>query len=347
MRSIVCCSEISDPHWRWIEHQMPGAHFDFVGCSPKNRFEESFFFLNLARIRGCLEAVRLAKRMNADVLVAHGPTLAAWCGLFGRLLGLKSRLFALSFNFVKLPNKLKTRVFAVGLRQVDRFTVFSTVERKIYAKAFSLSIERFDFVHWGVHVPRTSDFLLPQSAHYVSAIGGNARDYPTLLEAARLTPEISYALVVRPASLDGLSIPPNVRVNINLPLDDTMALLSHSRFMVLPLNSPEVPCGHVTIVAAMHLERAMIVTGSSGIEDYVKDGESALMVPHADVAALTAAIRKLWNDRLVCEALAKNGKRFASVHCTEENIARQFDRQLSDLAGEHSGKVAESHRSST
>jgi glycosyltransferase involved in cell wall biosynthesis len=344
MRSIVCCSEISDPRWRWIERQMPGARLDFVGCFPKNRFEQYFFFLNLARVRGCLEAVRLAKKTNADVLVTHGPTLAAWCGLFGRLLGLKSRLFALSFNFVRLPSKLKTRVFAFGLRQVDRFTVFSTVERKIYAKAFSIPIERFDFVHWGVQVPRTSEFLLSQMTDYVSAIGGNARDYRTLLEAARLTPEIPYALVVRPATLDGLSVPPNVRVKINLPLDDTMALLSRSRFMVLPLNSPEVPCGHVTIVAAMHLERAMIVTASSGIEDYIRDGESAMTVPYADVAALVAAIRKLWNDRLVCGTLAKNGKHFASIHCTEENIARQFDCQLSDLTDAQaiiSAKVAE------
>ena len=32
-----------------------------------------------------------------------------------------------------------------------------------------------------------------------------------------------------------------------------MSVLLHSRFMVLPLLTSDVPCGHVTLVAAMHL----------------------------------------------------------------------------------------------
>jgi glycosyltransferase involved in cell wall biosynthesis len=331
MPSIVCCSEVSDPQWRWIEAQMPNDHFEFVACSPRNRLEQGFRFLNLARLRGCLDAVTLARKTKADVLVAHGPTLAAWCGLFGRLFGLRSRLMALSFNFVKLPSRWKTGLFAFGLRRVDRFTVFSTVERHLYARAFSLPIERFDFVHWGVQVPKVANTQLPQTGEYVSAIGGNARDYGTLVEAARLTPEISYALVVRPSSLDGISIPFNVSVHVNLALDSTMGLLKHSRFMVLPLDSSEVPCGHVTLVAAMHLERAMIVTASSGVADYVENGANALTAPQGDVLALVNAIRRLWNDRSFCYNLAKQGKRFASTHCTEENIAEQFRQQLSEL----------------
>jgi glycosyltransferase involved in cell wall biosynthesis len=238
---------------------------------------------------------------------------------------------ALSFNFVELPSRWKKGLLAFGLRRVDRFTVFSVVERNLYARAFSLPIERFDFVYWGVRVPRVATFQLPQMADYVSAIGGNARDYRTLVEAARLTPEISYALVVRPSSLEGISIPANVSVHVNLALDSTMGLLKHSRFMVLPLDSSEVPCGHVTIVAAMHLERAMIITASSGVEDYVENGANALTVPLGDVPALVTAIRRLWNDRLLCDDLAKQGKRFASTHCTEENIAAQFQCQLSEL----------------
>jgi glycosyltransferase involved in cell wall biosynthesis len=331
MPLIVCCSEMSDPSWRWIERQMPDAHFEFVSCFPKNRFEKGFRFLNLARFRGSIEAVRLAGKIKADVLVTHGPTLAAWCGLWSRVLGLRSLLIAYSFNFVKLPDKLKQRVFAFGLHRVNRFTVFSTVERGLYAKTFSLPIERFDFVHWGVEVPASISFQ--HTADYVSAIGGNARDYRTLIEAARLTPEILYALVVRPSSLEGLSIPPNVSVHVNLALDSTMGLLKGSRFMVLPLDSSEVPCGHVTIVAAMHLERAMIVTDSSGIADYVKDGENALTVPVADVSELVAAARKLWSDYSLCESLGKNGKLFSSERCMEQNIVRHFQRQLLALLG--------------
>jgi len=330
---IVCCSEISDPNWRWIANHFSEEHarFEFFDCSPRNWVERQFKFLNLARLRGSFEATRNAKRKKAAILVSHGPTVAAWCGIFARLICLRSKMIAHSFNFVDLPASLKTLIFSIGFTRIDRFVVFSRIEIDLYARRFHIPKSRFSFVHWGIRRPTTGTVPFRPPNPYVSAIGGNARDYGTLLEAARRLPDIPFVLVVRPSSLDGQIIPANVTAHVNLPLETTMSVLSESRFMVLPLNSSVVPCGHVTIVAAMHLGKTMIVTASAGVEDYVKDGENALTVPVASVTDLVQAITRLWRDDALCQSLETRGFRFATIKCTEESVAQHFFQELSLL----------------
>jgi glycosyltransferase involved in cell wall biosynthesis len=330
-RLIVCCSEISDPNWRWIERSLSRdeLRFEFVTCLPANWIERNFKLLNLARIRGCAQAVRTAKRGQALVLVTHGPTLAAWCGIFGALFRLKSRLLAHSFNFTRLPSKAKGTIFRLGLKQADRFVTFSNIEREVYSRTFRLPQHRFDFVYWGANGPIVSDSNV--NGDYVSAIGGNARDYPTLMKAARLLPHIRFVVIGRPENFEGLDIPLNVTWHVNTTVKFAMSLLKHSRFMVLPLTSSEVPCGHVTIVAAMLLGKAMIVTASSGVDDYVKANENALVCPVSNANALSTLIEKLWKDTALCARLGGSGKAFALANCSERKVLDHFRAYLSTI----------------
>jgi glycosyltransferase involved in cell wall biosynthesis len=256
--------------------------------------------------------------------VTHGPTLAAWCSIFGLLFSLKAVLLAHSFNFTTLPGPIKTFIFALALRRMKRFVVFSTVEKELYARQFAIPIDRFDFVHWGVRPPTIAGPPPADAGDYVSAIGGNARDYGTLVAAAREMPNIPFIFVVRPANLEGLKIPPNVKTLANISFEASMNVLRYSRFMVLPLINSEVPCGHVTIVAAMHLGRAFIVTASKGIKDYAKDGENALTVSAGSAANLIEATRRLWNNPALCNDLGSNGRDFALKECSEERVSDHF-----------------------
>ena len=208
--TIVCCAEIEDPRWRWLETNLAddGVRMEFARCVPKYALEKRLPF-NLARLRGSFEAVQLARRTGAKALVTHGPTIAAWCALFARALRVKVPIVAHSFNFTELPTGVKRAVFSLALSQIDQFIVFSTMERKLYADAFALPIDRFGFVHWGVLPPKPGAPETPlEQGDYVSAIGGNARDYRTLMEVARHLPDIRFVLVVRPHSLEGLDRPP-------------------------------------------------------------------------------------------------------------------------------------------
>jgi glycosyltransferase involved in cell wall biosynthesis len=324
---VICCADIADPKWRWLEGSLAdtGIRLEFIRAVPRNMVERRVRFLNLARIRSSFEAVRLAREKKADTIVTHGPALAAWCGLFARYLRVNIPIVAHTFNFTELPKGIKRSLFGWMFAKVDRLVVFSKLERSLYAKAFSLPEERFDVIHWGVAPPAVESAETPfEPGQYVCAIGGNARDYGTLLDAARLIPHIRFVCVVRPNNLIGLDIPTNVIVHTNLPVGQAMNILAHSRFMVLPLLHSEVPCGHVTIVAAMYLGKAFIITDSEGIRDYVQNGYNAITIPPRSASALAEATERLWNTPGLCEGLGENGRRFARQECTEEQVAQHF-----------------------
>ncbi len=328
--TVVCCSEIVDPGWRWVESyfSLADVHFEFARCRPR-RIDKVLKVFSLARLLGCFEAVRIAQRTRARIIVTHGPTLAAWCALFARLLCVKAHIVAHSFNFTTLPGPIKQMVLRFAFAGVERFVVFSRIERQIYSSAFKIPIERFDFIYWGVRSPKVEDPPRPiERGEYIAAIGGNGRDYRTLIEAARRLEDISFVLVVRPENLKGLEIPPNVSIYTNLPFGKAMNILLHSRFTVLPLISGDIPCGHVTLVAAMHLGKAIVVTNSVGVGDYVRDRENAMTVDAGSVQSLVDGMWHLWQDRELCGRLGAMGRTFATAECTEARIAEHFRKYL-------------------
>jgi glycosyltransferase involved in cell wall biosynthesis len=59
----------------------------------------------------------------------------------------------------------------------------------------------------------------------------------------------------------------------------------------------------------MALGRALIVTRTPTVEEYLQDGFSALLVPRGDAASLQAAIRRLMADTALVTMLGRNARR--------------------------------------
>jgi glycosyltransferase involved in cell wall biosynthesis len=220
-------------------------------------------------------------------------------------------------------------IFKIAFRRVNHFAVFSRIERDIYSNAFGIDRGKFDFVHWGVSRPTVANRdgpLFP--GEYVSAVGGNSRDYRTLIEAARSLPLIKFVLVVRPENLSGLEMPPNVVVRTNIPFGDAMNIISFSKLTIVPLDRVDAPCGHVTIVAAMYLDVPVVVTRSLGVEDYVSDGKTGLIVELKSPSSMVEAIARLDGDGHLRDQMASNSRKFAEQNCSERSVAEHFRQWL-------------------
>jgi glycosyltransferase involved in cell wall biosynthesis len=332
--SIVCCLDYTPEDSIWITNKLAdtGARFIFAKCAPKNKLERNLKLLNLGRIRGGYEAAILAKKSQAAAIISIGPAAAAWCAIFCMLLGAHAKIIAHAFNFPSLPTGLKRVFFSFALRRVSRFVVFSTIEKSIYSSTFNVPLKRFDFIFCDADPRRIDQHKSPYiEGSYISAIGGNARDFGVLMAAARTLPELRFVLVVRPDNLQGFSVPENVHVHIDLPFEIAMNVLLHSKFMILPLLGSSVPCGHVTLACAMHLGKAIAITGSSGIADYVRDGVTGVTFPSGDSTALAIAIRRLSDDPSFCERLGNAARQFASDMCSEDRTVSYFRRLCADL----------------
>ena len=327
---IVNLSE-AEPSWNWLHELAAGPqplHWRHAstrsvaipGWIPKPQ--------TWCRIGAARRAASLM-RAPSSLLVSHGPRMTMY-GSFALAARLRARRhLAYAFNFTELPGSATRATMCAAFKHVDRFVCFSTMERRLYADFFDLDVERFDMLHWAVRPPipdADADPSLPPA--YVCAIGSQGRDYRTLMAAMTLLPQVELVIVATPSSLQGLKIPSNVIVRCNVPLAQTMAILQRSRCSVVPLLGTQVPCGHVTLVAAMHLERPSIVSDSTGVADYVQDGINGLTVPPGDPAALARAIEQLWDDPALNARLAGAARLFAQTHCHEQPAVDYLERYL-------------------
>jgi len=144
----------------------------------------------------------------------------------------------------------------------------------------------------------------------------------------RSLPAVRLAIVATPESVRGLAIPDNVVLHCNIPLASAMNILRHSRFMVVPLRDGTVPCGHVTIVSAMHCAKATIASASSGISDYIVDASNGLTVPPGDALSMSRAIDALWSDPSRASRLGRAAMDFAERYCGEQAAVDYFERYL-------------------
>jgi glycosyltransferase involved in cell wall biosynthesis len=315
---VVCCTPFGTD-WRWVieDQAASDVHWKYFSDKPKHFWQRYLQKPNLNTPVACFRSVSYARRHKAQLLITFDARLSFWCCLISRILGIKLNHLAFSFNFPKLPGGFKRRLFQFAYQVLDNLFVHSNAERKLYSEYFAIPEERIKVKLCTMNVPAVSPDPPALNTPYVSAIGGNARDYQTLLEASRLLPEVPMVWVVRPENVSGLDLPPHVHILSNIPYPQAMNVLKHSLLTVVPLRDSQVPCGHITFVSAMFLEKAIVVTDSSGISDYVKDGWNGLFCRPKDASDLAAKINVLWKDSGKRDQMGANGFKFADEHCSE------------------------------
>jgi glycosyltransferase involved in cell wall biosynthesis len=317
------------PSWNWFAPLFDRIRWEFYGGDPRNWLERMITRPALASWRACWESIRAAHRQQAALVISHDARVTWRVAVATRMQGVRIPHVAWGFNFTTLPRGPQRHLMASAFAQVDRFIAYSTLERSLYAEYFGIDQSRIDVVLWGVGHPMVDPPDVPvEPGDYICALGGNARDYRTLFAAMERVPEIPLVAVLRPENVAGLKVPRNVRLHFNVGLGKANNILAFSRFMVLPLAGSDVPCGHVTLVAAMYLKKAMVITNSLGVADYVEDGGNSLLVPVADVDALALRIRGLWNDPRRAQQLGTAGYEFAISKCSDEQIIHHLRQVL-------------------
>jgi glycosyltransferase involved in cell wall biosynthesis len=323
----VNVSESADPAWNWIGGRFPEDPFRWISFSglPSSAFEDRIQSPKISRYRACWEAARAAKRERAALIVSHTPLVSAWTNLFCRALGVKAPHLAFSFTFSTLPTGVRRHFIVNGIEGIDRFVCFSTVEQARYPKYFGIPEGRIDSLRWTAAEPGFDSSARPsEPTPYLCAVGGEGRDYATLVEAMRRLPDHRLAIVARPANVVGLDLPSNVSLRTNIPLADVWNVIAHAKLMVLPLRDTEVPCGHGTLIAAMQLETPSIVTESAAMIDYVSDETTGLITPPGDPDAMARTIERLWDDEALARRLALNARAFATEECSERRTVTYF-----------------------
>jgi glycosyltransferase involved in cell wall biosynthesis len=96
--------------------------------------------------------------------------------------------------------------------------------------------------------------------------------------------------------LGEVPVPPNVTIHYNTGHQQTIDLIANATLHCIPLYPTDFSAGQTVLLRAMARGKAVVVTETPGIRDYVRDGENAVLVPPGDAEALRSALTRLWND---------------------------------------------------
>lgn len=312
--------------WNWLREEFKHTqdewhHFSSLAISLPTFLPKKDSF---SRLIAATKAINLARK-KPSVIVSHGPRPALYAGNLASIFSPEIPHLVYSFNLTDLPTGKQHRLMTRAFRQPTKFVTYSTVERKLYADYFDIPIEKIDMLHWAVHAPKVDILEAPiETGRYICALGSQGRDYETLFAAMKKLPHIKLVLVASTDSIRGLNVPDNVKIHTNIPLSQAHNILAHSALMVLPLRDSQVPCGHVTIVSAMFFNKAMVVTHSLGVQDYIIDGKTGLFCEPKNPDDLSIKINMLWDDSIQNSQLKDAGLAFAHAHCTEKKAVHYF-----------------------
>ncbi|MBX6367230.1 MAG: glycosyltransferase [Rhodospirillales bacterium] len=194
--------------------------------------------------------------------------------------------------------------------------------------------ERAHYLPNFVTVPAAARLERPEGVPLALALGRLHRNkaFDVLIDAALAFPELHLWIAgegPERAALEARAAPLGERVRFLGWRDDTAALLATADMLVCP--SRHEPLGNV-VIEAWAAGRPVVAAASVGPAALVRDGETGLLVPVDDAAALAAALRRLAEDTALAGRLAEAGRRAYEAEFTEEAVVARWRAFLEGVA---------------
>ena len=278
------------------------------------------------RVRWHLRELPLPWELR-DVDALFTP-LANLIPLVSRLRGSRPPVLVYNFGFntiLRRAGAARRRLLTAALASTARVVCLGPSQREELLDLTPLDPGRVEVALHGVD----HGFFAPGAApreRLVIAIGRDlARDYPTLLRAVAPL-DARVVCVALPRNVERLELPPNVEIRERIPYAELRDLYRRAAVAVVALRSATFPFGSEgSGVSAMLEAQAsatpLVATDRPIVRDYLRDGETALVVPPEDPDALRGAIQRVLDDPGLARSLAEAGRDRVEEHFTMADMA--------------------------
>ncbi len=230
---------------------------------------------------------------------------------------LQSRLVCLVIGLadrLEHANRSRTARTIERYAGADQLLVMSTAELDLLQ---SVGLKQAHLIPFGVDV----DFWSPSSApvgDYVFAVGSDpCRDFDTLVESC------PYPLKLMTRSRSLVSAPVSKHVAfVQGDTFDLRRLYAEARLVVVPLKDCRQPSGQTTVLQAMAMGKAVVLTRTRGLwSDLLIHDENCLFVPPGDSNALRRELTRAYTDRSFAEILGWRARKVVEACYRVEQFA--------------------------
>ena len=231
--------------------------------------------------------------------------------------------FSLS-GFLGEGKTLKQKILMFAAARASGIVTIDEHERNEIEKSLPALKGKAEFIRFAVD----TDFFTPrhgeEEENLVFSPGRDpGRDFGTLFEAVKDL-SVSVILTARPGNIKKLLPLPKSVSNTDLTTKEYISAFARASIIVIPLDTRSAvnnAMGCSTLVEAMAMGKAIIVTRTKTMESYITDGGNGVLVPPRDSQALRVAIKELLGNKEKRDRLGREARVFAEKNCTAEVFA--------------------------
>jgi glycosyltransferase involved in cell wall biosynthesis len=271
-----------------------------------------------------------AMKWKSECIVTCFPQLTlTTAGLLPLTGKSRTRLVAWDFNLGSLPRGWKGLLARRVFQRVDRFVVHARGEIGNYARWLGVDEEKFRFVP----LQRGKIANLkpsPLPAPYIVSMGSANRDYSTLIDAV-LGTGIKTVIISKKSEIDCLPEHPDLVKLTDLTWEECDSILSGAKLNVVPIANNQTASGQVSFTTSLRMGVPTIVTNSISTIDYIRDGETGLLVPPGDAAALRQAIESIWRNEALGSRIGLAGRNYADEYLSDQAAAKNLATVIDEL----------------
>ncbi len=206
---------------------------------------------------------------------------------------------AFSTKTTGLKRYFKKLLAKITFSMADRIVVVSSIQKELFQNALGVPSEKITFIPYGVDC----EFFVPSETgsgqSFLLTTGNVERDDDLLIQIVedmglRLKRVTSFSSVVTHINnwIETNSLK-DVEVYQGISYRKLCTLLNECTFVVLPMLPADHPAGLTALLEAMAAGKAVIITKGLSTLDYIKDGETGVLVEPRDLDALKESIRRL------------------------------------------------------
>jgi glycosyltransferase involved in cell wall biosynthesis len=233
----------------------------------------------------------LKRAKDVDVIFTDGEHLGIPLALVLRTLQIDTPHLTIGHNLLRPAKRQILR--RVRVRRVDRFLTHSANQVRSIVATTRLPDDQLAVVPYGVDTSFWSGSGDGERAGVIVSAGREHRDYQTLVAAlpggATLT-VADHSIFTPDATRRDPEVWPATVRRVALDAVRLRELYFQAEVVVVPVIESSMPAGITTLLEAMSMGKAVVVTETAELRGVVQHGETGLVVKPGDVAGMRAAI---------------------------------------------------------
>jgi glycosyltransferase involved in cell wall biosynthesis len=286
--------------------------------------------LRTGRLSIAHAAAAVGRLRGLDAVFSDGEHVGVPLALAMRIRGYDTPHLMLAHH---LTTRAKQRLFRLLRPQarITRIVVHSRRQLALAETELHIEAAKLRFLPYFADTCFWSPQPVPEEALVVAA-GREHRDYATLATACTHLPArvfVAAGSLFSPAAPHAQPVawPANASIGFAGHLE-LRAWYARASVVAVPLVPTDFQAGVTTLLEAMAMAKAVVVTATEGQSDVVSDGVTGLTVPPGDPAALRDAMARLLSDRRERTRLGANAResvaRFFSLDVYTDELARHL-----------------------